>query len=130
MEFIVGKLLEMAQYFDLADEAGRLNLRRDLCDLLQNEKTSPALTRTMVKCISLIEPNLEVRITKLLEVISELREPLTHAEVLIPEAEQRKNKLEVNWWLRKPKYVLSKNSFYLAFHSLHRLRNAEFSSMN
>lgn len=95
MEFTVGKLLEMAQYFDLADEAGRLNLRRDFCELLQNEKTSPSLTRTMVKCISLIEPNLDVRITKLLEVISELREPLTQAEVLIPEAEQRKNKLEI-----------------------------------
>ncbi|XP_057377036.1 condensin complex subunit 3-like [Daphnia carinata] len=95
MEFTVGKLLEMAQYFDLADEAGRLNFRRDLCELLQNEKTSPSLTRTMVKCISLIEPNLDVRITKLLEVISELREPLTQAEVLIPEAEQRKNKLEI-----------------------------------
>lgn len=99
MEFIVGQLLQMAQYFDLADEAGRMNLRRDLCDLLQHEKTSPALTRTMVKCISLIEPNLEVRITKLLEVISELREPLTQAEVPISEDQQRKNKLEVTYKL-------------------------------
>lgn len=95
MQFVVSQLLEMAQYFDLADEAGRLNIRRDLTELLQHEKTSPALTRTMVKCISLIEPNLEVRIAKLLEVISELREPLTQAEVPISEDQQRKNKLEV-----------------------------------
>lgn len=95
MEFIVSQMLQIAPYFDLADEAGRLNLRRDLCDLLQNEKTSPALTRTMVKCVSLIEPNLEVRIGKLLEVISELREPLTQAEIPISEEQQRQNKLEV-----------------------------------
>lgn len=95
MEFIVGQLLEMAQFFDLADEAGRLNIRRDLCDLMQHEKTSPSLTRTMVKCISIIEPNLETRINKLLEVISELREPLTQAEIPISEDQQRKNKMEV-----------------------------------
>ena len=95
MEFIVGQLLEMAPYFDLADEAGRLNLCRHLVELLQNDKTSPYLTRTMVKCVSIIEPNLEVRIVKLLEVISELREPLTHIEVPISEEEQRRIKLEV-----------------------------------
>lgn len=97
MEFIVGQLLDMARFFDLADEAGRLNMHHNLCELLQHEKTSPTLTRTMVKCISLIEPNLEVRIVKLLEVISELREPLTQAEVPISEEQQRKNKLEVNY---------------------------------
>jgi len=96
MEFIVGQLLQMAPCFDLADEAGRLNLSRDLCDLLQLEKTSPVLTRSMVKCISLIEPRLEVRIIKLLEVISELREPLTQVEIPISEEQQRKNKLEVS----------------------------------
>lgn len=95
MEFIVAQLLQMAPCFDLADEAGRLNLRRDLCDLLQLEKTSPALTRSMVQCVSVIEPNLEVRIAKLLEVISELREPLTQAEIPLSEEQQRKNKLEV-----------------------------------
>lgn len=96
MEFIVDQLLQMTPCFDLADEAGRLNLQRDLCDLLQLEKTSPALTRSMVKCVSLIEPNLELRITKLLEVISELREPLTQAEIPISEEQQRKLKLEVS----------------------------------
>lgn len=110
-EFIVRKLLEIAQHFDLADEAGRMNLRRDLCDLLQNEKSSPALTRTMVKCVSLIEPNLDVRIAKLLEVISELREPLTQAEVLIPEDQQRKNKLEVKLVLITKEIVFT-NSFF------------------
>lgn len=98
MEFVVNQLLDMAQHFDLADEAGRLNMHRVLCEILQHEKTSPTLTRTMVKCISHIEPNLEVRIAKLLEVISELREPLTQAEVPISEEQQRKNKLEVNCW--------------------------------
>lgn len=96
MEFIVCQLLEIAKHFDLADEAGRLNLVRDLCELVQNEKTSPALTRSMVKCISLIEPNLEARIAKLLEAISELREPLTQAEIPISEDQIRKSKLEVN----------------------------------
>jgi hypothetical protein len=120
MEFIVANLLEMAQHFDLADEAGRLNLRRDLCDLLQHEKTSPALTRTMVKCISLIEPNFDVRIAKLLEVISELREPLTQAEVLIPEDQQRRNKLEVNWLIRS-----RRNSFFDSLLFLNRLLNVE-----
>lgn len=97
----MSQLLDITKYFDLADEAGRLNLIRNLCELLQHEKTSPSLTRTMVKCISLIEPNLEIRIAKLLEAISELREPLTQAEVPISEDEQRKNKLEVNMPLRR-----------------------------
>lgn len=95
MEFIVGQLLEIAPFFDLADEAGRLNLCRDLIELLENDKISPSLTRTMVKCMSVIEPNLEVRIAKLLEVISELREPLTEVEVPVSEEEQRRIKLEV-----------------------------------
>jgi hypothetical protein len=95
MEFIVEQLLKLTSSFDLADEAGRLNLGRDLCDLMQNDKTSPSLTRILVKAFSLIEPRLEVRIAKLLEVISELREPLTQAEIPISEDQLRKNKLEV-----------------------------------
>lgn len=99
MEFIVGQLLEISPYFDLADEAGRVNLCRDLIELLENDKISPSLTRTMVKCMSLTEPNIEIRIAKLLEVISELREPLTEVEVPISEEEHRRIKLEVNTFL-------------------------------
>ena len=95
MEFVMGELLAMAPFFDLADEAGRSNLQRDICDLLQKEDISPAQSRTMVKCISTLEPKLETRIIKLLEVISELREPLTQAEVPLSEAELRRQKLEV-----------------------------------
>lgn len=91
----MSQLLAMAPFFDLADEAGRLNLQRDLCDLLQKEDVSPALSRTMVKCITTLEPKLEVRIIKLLEVISELREPLTQVEIPLTEDELRKQKLEV-----------------------------------
>lgn len=95
MEFVMSQLLAMAPFFDLADEAGRLNLQRDLCDLLQKEDVSPALSRTMVKCITTLEPKLEVRIIKLLEVISELREPLTQVEIPLTEDELRKQKLEI-----------------------------------
>ena len=106
MEFVVEQLLKLTPSFDLADEAGRLNLSRNLCDLLQNDKTSPSLTRILVKAVSFIEPRLEVRINKLLEVISELREPLTQAEIPITEDEQRKNKLEVKVFHLKPRIVL------------------------
>ena len=89
------QLLQFAPFFDLADEAGRSNLLRDFCVLLQNENVSPALSRTIIKCFSLLEPKLETRIFRSLEVISELREPLTQAEIPISEDEQRKQKLEV-----------------------------------
>ena len=110
------QLLKLTPSFDLADEAGRLNLSRDLCDLLQNDKTSPSLTRILVKGFSLIEPRLEVRISKLLEVISELREPLTQAEIPISEDQLRKNKLEViqTTWFTRQMFIL-KNHLFLLF---------------
>ena len=95
MEFMVEQMLQMAPCFDLADEAGRLNLCRDLCTLLQCDKTSPSLTRIMVQCVSILEPDSDLLIFTLLEVISELREPLTHAEVPVSESDQRKKKIEV-----------------------------------
>merc|ERR1740128_178700 len=94
MEFVMDQLLQFAPFFDLADEAGRSNLLRDFCVLLQNENVSPALSRTIIKCFSLLEPKVETRIFRSLEVISELREPLTQAEIPISEDEQRKQKLE------------------------------------
>ena len=116
MEFIVSQLLQIAPFFDLADEAGRLNLQRDLCDLLQMDDTSPTLTRIMVKCISAIEPNLDARTFKLLEVISELREPLTQAEIPLSEEQQRKNKLEVS----RDIFVISEHYPYHGYFRWHK----------
>lgn len=79
-EYILSQLLEMTRLFDLSDEVGRQHLRQLCIDLLQfslvTEKSAALITKLLIMAI----PDLNERLNKMAEIISELREPFETAE--------------------------------------------------
>ncbi|ELT89300.1 hypothetical protein CAPTEDRAFT_225765 [Capitella teleta] len=95
-EFVLQQLLYLANLFDHSDEVGR----RKLKDLLRELLMSESITETLVPCIMAIFISVtagqENRITEIVEIITEIKDPLTVVETVLDEVQQRKRDLKSN----------------------------------
>lgn len=91
---ILQQLFEMIQYFDLSDEAGRNNLLKLIKEMLLYENLSTSTVNVMVeKVLERLIPHPKERIATVIEIITEIIEPME--EVEIEESDDSKRRKEV-----------------------------------
>ncbi|XP_044727913.1 condensin complex subunit 3 [Chrysoperla carnea] len=91
---ILQQLFEMIQYFDLSDEAGRNNLLKLIKEMLLYENLSTSTVDVMVeKVLERLIPHPKERIATVIEIITEITEPMEELE--IEESDDSKRRKEV-----------------------------------
>ena len=89
-QFILHQLFEMVKFYDLADEMGRRNLKELILETLQTYYCSEKISECIVKYFEKVVPDLNDRISLLVEVISEIRMP-TKINVVVPMSEDERH---------------------------------------
>ncbi|XP_043466822.1 condensin complex subunit 3 [Leptopilina heterotoma] len=74
-QFMLCQLFEMSKIYDLSDECGRENLRSIMVDTLMHEICSDKIVQCIVEYFDQVIPDVDRRLTALVEVINELRRP-------------------------------------------------------
>ena len=96
-QFILHQLFEMVKLYDLADEVGRKNLKELILETLQTHSCTEKISDCIVTYLETVIPDLNARISSLVEVISEIRMPIkTNVIVPMTEDERHERKMEVN----------------------------------
>lgn len=78
-EYILMQLMEMTKLYDLSDEVGRQNLKQLCVDLLECKLVTETSATLISQLLMSAMPNLNDRLNKVAEIISELREPFETA---------------------------------------------------
>ncbi|CAD6226878.1 GSCOCG00005958001-RA-CDS [Cotesia congregata] len=84
-EFILSQLYNIAKSYDLSDEVGRRNLDKLICETLQSEKCSVAITELITLYYEKVEQDVDRRLENLAHIISEIRMPTTKSSVEVEE---------------------------------------------
>lgn len=91
----LGQLFDMMNCFDLSDEVGRNNLLQLIMSLLDKEKLSSDVIRIMVQLLAKLITDPKQRILQLVELISDITEPMQRQEVEMTESEAARKKVKV-----------------------------------
>ncbi|CAH1784611.1 unnamed protein product, partial [Owenia fusiformis] len=94
-EYILHQLLTLAGVLDLSDEVGRKSLNKLIREMLVCTTTSHTLVEPLILRLHTIHPDDNLRISNLVEVISEIRQPITTIEDSMSADEQRKLDLKL-----------------------------------
>ena len=78
--FILGHLLTIVAHMDLSDEVGRKKLSKLVQEMMVNPKVPIFLVPILHERFTSVEPDEEGRITKIAEVIADIKEPITIME--------------------------------------------------
>lgn len=78
--FIMQQLLIIAGLMDFSDEVGRKNLSKLIDGMMVNPQCPDCLISALHEIYVSIEPNADIRIKQLTEVISDIKEPITVIE--------------------------------------------------
>lgn len=96
-EFILLQLFEMVKLYDLADELGRKNLKELTIDTLTLEDCPQQIDECLVKYFESVVPDVDERISLLVEVINEKKMPMksTAGPAPMTEDERHERKMMV-----------------------------------
>ncbi|KAL7297267.1 hypothetical protein TKK_0009667 [Trichogramma kaykai] len=89
-QFILLQLFEMVKIYDLADEMGRRTLRELILETLQTNYCTEKITECIVQYFETVVPDVNSRVSSLVEVISEIRMP-TKINVMVPMSEDERH---------------------------------------
>ncbi|XP_074641099.1 condensin complex subunit 3-like [Tubulanus polymorphus] len=89
-EYILQQLLFLAGVLDLSDEVGRKSLEKLIHDLLVSDKVSYTTVKPILMLLVKLKKDDKLRIQYLVEVIADIREPITTVETSISADEQRR----------------------------------------
>ena len=90
--FIIKQLFKMFQYIDFSDKHGKKTLI-NFCEQLFSNKNYVFLFESIMKVYKMLMPNLQQRINKLVELISDLKEQHAEKEETEPDDVRRNNTL-------------------------------------
>ena len=95
--FIFRQLFEIAKLCDLADELGRTNLKELILQTLQKHRCTEKMCKCLVSLLDDVVPDVDSRISLLVEVINEIRVPTNIKDVeIMSDNEIHKIKMEIS----------------------------------
>nr|XP_006813156.1 PREDICTED: condensin complex subunit 3-like [Saccoglossus kowalevskii] len=94
-EFIAQQLLILAGVLDLTDEVGRKRLDKLVHDMLVSPDISASLVKFLLERFNDLHSDVNSRITKVAEIISDVREPITVVETQENEKKKRQRDLKL-----------------------------------
>ncbi|GLV43832.1 Chromosome associated protein G [Carabus blaptoides fortunei] len=111
---IMYELLKIIEMFDFSDEMGRINLHKLIKDMLTEAELSYDNVSLMVKILEQLYPSTEERTAEVIDIISEIRNPLVKQQLpdyIIRHQKIAKFRVELNIAVDKQEQVIEKGDF-------------------